>query len=913
MANGAEAATAYEAVDGSMVPIPPLRPLEDGERARFGAADGKALVAALTPLFEKLSKSAGGAPDRAARKNGRFEDVLAKDFPDRVVALFNGETPLRAMGADDGAGLIVSHAPQWLAAAFARMPQAQALPLAAALANGLTPRLNGLGTANPVETLLWDYIWAPNGDLRQIGRLDQEVGAQWRDDEGRVDLTPSETTRWLLRAASAYETGPSAFPQDALWPLIAENLPVIDEMLALWTATYEHPLAATAAQFLGELPKAPMRALPALVRAGLLQAASKRDWTRAMLKDAPGATALLTAALEDDKAATRARAAEWLGQRRDADAVSALKARLDAETSAPARAAMMTALEKLGAPQEVAIDAAALIKEAEAAAKAIKPSKLLKSLAPTLPRARFRDGAEAGPAVLTHWLHTAIAVEAPGGAPMIDRRLDALDPEDAQAFSLWCLRGWIAYDTAKPTDAEATKKAQKAFGGQAVNDAALEAAKARVLRKYTQNGYSARGVLACAVRAPDAEAGFLIRDYLSRHGVKHGTRSAQGRALLELAARIAGPACLESLAWARGQTKHETIAVEAAHHLETIRRARGWSADALEDRTAPDLGFDADGRAAFPVREGAPDYALRLEDDLTVALLNPSGRVVKAPPTGKDDEAKEARKRFTALKKHIAATIAAQTDRFFAAMCWGREWPLADWRRFVHGHPILGRLAQRLIWVGVDAAGRETSFRPTAEGDFTDAEDAPVALAAGEGDEAAEGQAGVRLRLAHRSILGDAAAEAWRAHLVDYEITPPFDQLSRPLLEAPAAAPPAAAPIGGWRVSGKAVGRITEGWDQVIDGAALLREAGRRGFAPPGAGRAFYDFPELRRGVGPVWAVIAAQGPSPREGGPVRLFGLEFNKPLASLPPILLSEVWRDYREVIAAAADPRAAEPRAD
>jgi hypothetical protein len=115
--------------------------------------------------------------------------------------------------------------------------------------------------------------------------------------------------------------------------------------------------------------------------------------------------------------------------------------------------------------------------------------------------------------------------------------------------------------------------------------------------------------------------------------------------------------------------------------------------------------------------------------------------------------------------------VTLQTQRFGEAMVTGRTWSFADWREFVLGHPLMARLAARLVWAA-ELPGTETSpaagyvtFRPGDGGALIGVDDEDVTLP----DDA-------RVSLVHAATLAEEDVAAWRGHLADYEITPLFDQ-----------------------------------------------------------------------------------------------------------------------------------------
>ena len=97
---------------------------------------------------------------------------------------------------------------------------------------------------------------------------------------------------------------------------------------------------------------------------------------------------------------------------------------------------------------------------------------------------------------------------------------------------------------------------------------------------------------------------------------------------------------------------------------------------------------------------------------------------------------------------------------------------MADWQRDYRDHPLMRRLIERVVWQGLDGDGNVVSaFRPTAEGELTDAEDNDVDLSSF-----------TTLRIAHGATMEDAEAEVWATHLKDYEVKPLFTQFGRSLM-----------------------------------------------------------------------------------------------------------------------------------
>jgi len=265
---------------------------------------------------------------------------------------------------------------------------------------------------------------------------------------------------------------------------------------------------------------------------------------------------------------------------------------------------------------------------------------------------------------------------------------------------------------------------------------------------------------------------------------------------------------------------------------------------------------------------------------------------VQALPQIKDgpekDSAAEAKALLTTAKKELKQVYEFQTKRLYEALCVSRRWPAADWRRYLLEHPLIGRLAQRVIWLGLDAAGEVRAvFRPMEDLSLTDPDDNEVSL---DGIE--------QVQLAHRSLLTAEAAEAWRQHLKDYKVALLFEQLKRPLF------------------SGEAGTALEDRRGHVLEAFKLRGAAQKLGYERSQAvdGGWFTEYLKPFTSIG-ITAVIGFTGsPLPEENREVALTETRFLRvsgkkragygrymALSDVPPVLLSEVWNDLHQIAAA------------
>lgn len=689
-----------------------------------------------------------------------------------------------------------------------------------------------------------------------------------------------------------------ALPGDALWPWLAESMEVLDEALGLAPAKTAIPFDR-AMRILALLPAVPQRYLPRLAEIAVTEKRHLRLQAMELLRGAKDLPARIEALLDDKRQPVRINAAGWLADIRSAASEKTLRKRLKSEKSDPVRAALIIALERLGADLSDIIGPASLIAEAEKA-NAKAPPKLPEWLvANRLPQVRFKDGETVPQAVVEYWLALAIRLKDPAAHGQFGIYLDQLVPEDARTLSGWVLESWITYDTRSATLEDATAYAKATFRGQYAmyqgrylqgsqmppeGQAALIATITRQkMGELVNSGSDTKGLLALACRADATWAASRVRWFLKAHG----RRSHQAMALLEALAGIGAPAALQVVIAASARLKQKTTQARAAEIAQRYAEDRGWSVDELADRTVPTAGFDDDGELELPCGEDAKPYVARLDAHLAIHLFNPDGKPVKALPAGDDENSKESKKAFSAAKKEIGQIVTLQGERLFEAMCVERQWPVADWRMAFHEHPVMRRLVERLVWQGLDAEGQPLGlFRPTQEGDFTDADDNDVAI-----------DSFAAVRLAHGTLVDADTCKAWAQHLKDYEIKPfitQFDHLRSPLT-----------------VEQGEADAITDRQGWAAPSLTLRGAAEKRGYQRVmGDSGGCHEYAKEFRSHGITATIWHTGSYAHDDNNRVALTELKFTKQgnrgayrLKDVPPVMLAECWADYHAVAAKGA----------
>ena len=251
----------------------------------------------------------------------------------------------------------------------------------------------------------------------------------------------------------------------------------------------------------------------------------------------------------------------------------------------------------------------------------------------------------------------------------------------------------------------------------------------------------------------------------------YGYRPAQCKALIAMLSTIDHPSATQYLLSIANRFRTKGIREEAEKYVNALAERKGWTLDELADRTLPTAGLGDDG--TLELSFGPRQFQLRVTPNLEAVLTDPDGKTLKAlPAPRKDDDeeqAKAAKKAFSAAKTELKKFAGMQTTRLYEAMCTQRTWTVADWQTYLMGHPLMKFLCQRLVWAVCDDTkpsppaplpegegairpdlaplpsaehsrreGQYLTFRPLDDGTFTDYEDNEVQL-----------PADARLRIAH--------------------------------------------------------------------------------------------------------------------------------------------------------------------
>ncbi|NBZ86381.1 DUF4132 domain-containing protein [Stagnihabitans tardus] len=869
----------YLSVKGERVALPPDVVLVDDGSSPFGRAD----VAELRRAEDDYN-----AKREAESKAKGWRVHTLKTSAEVIVSAFNGERLAR--GVQVPTRHPVYH--PWMTRAMAQITPARRLALVMqgqmAVTHVVMP-----WSDYPLKTWLHEAMEAGEFDLRTLLRAAAAAGLTpaYSGPYARkpVPSSGSYEARFLqgVIEGADYTAPLRELAPHVVWPLLAQNLTLLVRYLPP-QADAVGPMIEVLA-LLATLPALPQSMVNPVLYAAFSESAQVRKAAAALLRDVPGLEAALTAALADKRQTVRASAAQMMAAQRLTAGLPALTKALKAEKSETARAALIGAVKALGGDVSPWIGPEALTAEAKALITKLKPLPEGILHFSTLAGLCWADGSPIAPEVPEAWARLAVKLKTPGEGALFGLYLDQLRPSDAAAFSLWVLQSWISFDTAKGSQADHVAKmmvqAKQMQGHSYYAKYSLEELLAMVLayspNPYLNSGADTKGLLALAIRATQGVQ--VATAYLK----DHGKRVSQAKALVDMLAAMGTPEAVQRLVATSTRFKQKSVREHAEAQVTALAEARGWTGDTLADRSVPSGGLEEGGQTVLEVGEAAKPYALRLGSDLKLRLFNPEGREVQSLPPGTDETTKEAKAQLSAAKAAVKAAVTQQSARLYEAMLAGRRWRLEDWQADLLGHPILSRLVESVIWRLLDEEGAVVaSFRPTAEGDFLDAQGDDVALT------------GAFVDLLHGSHLQDTGP--WLQHLKDFEITPLFAQLSRPVMRPTTETD---------RIETR------HGW--VIDGLRLRSEAAKYGYDKGATedGGVFMTYIKRFPSVG-IDAVIEFSGSEASvTADPVALQALYFvgnsknrYRPLtlAKVPPLLLSECWCDLHDIaLKGAHDP--------
>lgn len=213
------------------------------------------------------------------------------------------------------------------------------------------------------------------------------------------------------------------------------------------------------------------------------------------------------------------------------------------------------------------------------------------------------------------------------------------------------------------------------------------------------------------------------------------------------------------------RAKKPNVALAAAETFARIADERGVSVEKLGDLIIPLHGFNPEG---FQIITGTKSsFKVTIGQSLSLSFRDmKTGKTSATIPSSLSAETKAKMKE---LAKAVKETFKAQTERLEALMVRQVRWSVSTWTMLYPAPPLLRPLSSRLVWGAYDATNiLRHAFRILADGSLCDLNDLPVAL-----------DGVCQIGLLHPLELAEDQRQAWLQHLIDYDVSQPFQQLAR--------------------------------------------------------------------------------------------------------------------------------------
>ena len=701
---------------------------------------------------------------------------------------------------------------------------------------------------------------------------------------------------------------------EKIWPFFADHQAFLTEALGLTPSLFKDSWQQfnpqKAINVLRYFPQVPSEFIPKLLELALGENKSLRFDAQQALAKIPDIHLQAITALESGKQEVRISAIEWLTRLQNQDAVKPLNTLLNKEKKEIVRAALLTALEKLGQDINAYLKPEVLLKEAEVGLK----GKLSVSFKwfdfETLPKVKWQNNTDVDPKIIQWWAILAEKLKEPKANQLLQRYVGLLSEKSQQELANFALQSFITEDTRGPRLDEATEYAVKnapqrlqqyrnAYQAWAKNDTyyayygtiTLEEVITEIkniqLSCILGSAIKSKGFLALAFAAQGSFAVKQIQDFIKQHY----TRRAQLEAMISALSISDNPSITQLLLSLSRRYRTASVQTLANTLVAEIAERNQWTSDELADRTIPTAGLDEN--AVLQLQYGSRNFSAIVDDKDKFILKNEEGKEVKALPAARqnDDESliKEAKALFSTSKKEFKQVVDMQTGRLYEAMCSERQWNVAEWQEYIFAHPIMRRLIQKLIWLEIKTNGEKISFRPSDDGALLNLDDDEIELSTDS-----------KIQISHAVLVGEKEAKDWIAHFKDYKVKFLFEQMTHHLP----------------KLEDDNVTEIKDhnGW--LTDTFTLRGVVTKLGYqrASIEDGGSFDRYTKPYKQLGIDVEITFSGSYVPEENIPAVLYELTFSKkasrswnnnelPLKQIPPILLAESYADYLKVAASTS----------
>ena len=210
---------------------------------------------------------------------------------------------------------------------------------------------------------------------------------------------------------------------------------------------------------------------------------------------------------------------------------------------------------------------------------------------------------------------------------------------------------------------------------------------------------------------------------------------------------------------------------KAMQSLLSIAEARNVSLRELRDQVVSTHGFDPSGVKIIDL--GRQKLVATILPNMTIELRNEKDKVIRSiPKGGKDDDPTkraEAADWLANSRKELKRFATEQASRLEEMMIAGFEWTVPLWRSRFLDRPLLGILAQRILWTARNPTTNTSRTFRVAE-DFTFAD---------ENDDELQFEDTEIITISHPMNWTGEEQATWKRIAIDYDLSPLFPQWDR--------------------------------------------------------------------------------------------------------------------------------------
>lgn len=272
---------------------------------------------------------------------------------------------------------------------------------------------------------------------------------------------------------------------------------------------------------------------------------------------------------------------------------------------------------------------------------------------------------------------------------------------------------------------------------------------------------------------PFTELTQALRDASERCFEKHkniGALNAKlGSACVLILGRQSTPESMQAIGEASRAAEHVTTKRSVAKAQEEVAKRTGERWDTIEVKSAPRFGLDSAGSFSESFGEHVATLQWSPAEVPQVVWTHGSARrATKSIPAAVREsfalELDALRERIQELKKAVKA-LARTLERL---MIEGATFPAEFWLEHFVGHPLVGRLARRLIW----------NWDSVAVASFASVEGSVASWRTLDG-EIVEPPAAATVSVWHPAAVSCGEVERWEKVILDFRIQQPFQQVAR--------------------------------------------------------------------------------------------------------------------------------------